>query len=86
MAPNLQTSSIDFADREGEGVKKCQHSVDVVYGSPQMQSVIIISGDISQLLAKTYGQTFQALVFAELRNLSNLLLLRQTLTNFVIEF
>ena len=34
-APNMRTNSIDCAYREGKGVKKAQHYVDVIYVSPQ---------------------------------------------------
>ena len=32
---NADQNSIDFADKDGGGVKQSQSSVDVTYGSPQ---------------------------------------------------
>ena len=34
--PNLQINHIDFAEKEGEGVRKSKNNVDVIYGSPLM--------------------------------------------------
>ena len=35
-AVNLCTNNLDFVNREGEGVKKSQNSVDVIYGGPYL--------------------------------------------------
>ena len=41
MQQNSGTNSIEFTDRDGEGVKKSQNYVDVIHGSPLRTKIIL---------------------------------------------
>ena len=51
----LQTNTIDFADKEGEVVKKSQKYVDVICGSPQRRDE---DGSLARKTDSLHAQLF----------------------------